>query len=82
VGISPGAPATDVLLAALKSSNIEERLGALSYLKRTPSDGIIKQIYGAMYTDDPELREAAFLTLWEIGASGYKLPHPTQFGFS
>ena len=82
VGISPGAPATDILLAALKSTKEEERLGALAYLKQVPSDGIIKQIYGAMYADDPELREAAFMTLWEIGASGYKLPHPTQFGFS
>jgi hypothetical protein len=35
-----------------------------------------------VYGDDPELREAAFTTLWEIGSSGYKLPHPTQFGFS
>jgi hypothetical protein len=47
-----------------------------------PTDGIIKQIYGAMYADDPELREAAYLTLWEIGTTGYKLPNPTQFGFS
>jgi HEAT repeat protein len=81
VGISPGAPATDILLAALKSTKEEERLGALAFLKQAPNDGIIKQIYSAMYTDDPELREAAFMTLWEIGASGYKLPHPTQFGF-
>jgi HEAT repeat protein len=82
VGISPGAPATDILLAALKSTKEEERLGALAYLKQVPSDGVIKQIYGVMYADDPELREAAYMTLWEIGASGYKLPHPTQFGFS
>jgi HEAT repeat protein len=82
VGISPGAPATDVLLAALKSSKEDVRLGALAYLKQTPNDGIVRQIYGAMYADDPELREAAFIALWEIGASGYKLPHPTQFGFS
>jgi HEAT repeat protein len=81
-GISPGAPATDIILAALKSPKDEERLAALAYLKQNPNDGIIKQIYGAMYGDDPDLREAAFLTLWEIGTSGYKLPHPTQFGFS
>jgi len=79
VGISPSAPATDVLIAALKSTKEDERLGALAYLKNVPSDGIVKQIYSAMYTDDPELREAAFMALWEIGASGYKLPHPTQF---
>ncbi len=82
VGISPGAPATDLLISALKSPKDEERLAALAYLKQRPTDGIVKAVYGAMYSDDPELREAAFLTLWEIGSSGYKLPHPTQFGFS
>ncbi len=82
IGISPGAPATDLLTLALKSPKEEERLAALEYLKQKPTDGIVKHIYGAMYGDDSELREAAFLTLSEIGSSGYKLPHPTQFGFS
>ncbi|MBI1794893.1 MAG: NACHT domain-containing protein [Chloroflexi bacterium] len=81
-GISPGSPATDVLVAALKSPKDEERLAALAYLKKSPSDGVIKQIYGAMYGDDTEVREAAYIALWEIGASGYKLPHPTQYGYS
>ena len=81
VGISPGAPATDVLLAALKSEKEEQRLAALDYLRRTPSDGVVTQLYGAMYGDDSDLRESAFYALWEIGASGQKLPHPTQFGF-
>ena len=82
VGVSPGAPATELLMMALKSPKQEDRLAALPYLKQKPTDGIIKQIYSAMYGDDSELREAAYLTLWEIGSSGYKLPHPTQFGFS
>ncbi len=81
VGISPGAPATDVLLAAMKSTKVEERLGALEYLKQHPSDGIVRAIYGEMFGNDSETREAAYLALWEIGASGYKLPHPSQFGF-
>ncbi|MGE5073987.1 MAG: HEAT repeat domain-containing protein [Anaerolineae bacterium] len=82
VGISPGAPATELLTSALKSPKPEQRLAALDYLKQRPTDGIMKQIYAAMYSDDAELREAAFTTLWEIGCAGYKLPHPTQFGFS
>ncbi len=56
-------------------------MAALSYVKTLPNDGVIKLIYGVMYADNPEAREAAYLSLWEIGASGYKLPHPTQFGF-
>ena len=82
VGISPGSPAIDVLLLALKSEDPDVRLASLPYLKRVPTEGVINQLYGAMYKDDPELREAAYNVLWEIGASGIKLPHPSQFGFS
>jgi HEAT repeat protein len=82
VGISPGTPATDVLLQALKSDDAETRLAALPYLKFVPSEGVVTQLYHAMYKDDPELREAAFNTLWEIGVSGIKLPDPTQLGLS
>jgi HEAT repeat protein len=80
IGISPGAQATDILLLALKSDDAEARLAALPYLKFTPSEGVVTQLYHAMYKDDPELREAAYNVLWEIGASGFKLPHPSQYG--
>lgn len=82
VGISPGTPATDILIQALKSDNAETRLAALPYLKFVPSEGVVTQLYHAMYKDDPELREAAYNTLWEIGTSGIKLPDPTQLGLS
>ncbi|HET7142804.1 MAG TPA: HEAT repeat domain-containing protein, partial [Anaerolineales bacterium] len=81
VGISPGAPATDILILALKSEDPDTRLAALPYLKFTPNEGVISQIYGALNKDDPELREAAYNVLWELGASGVKLPHPSQYGF-
>lgn len=81
MGISPGAPATDILLQALKSENPETRLAALPYLKHTPNEGVIAQIYSAMYGDDIELRDAAYNILWELGASGVKLPHPKQYGY-
>ena len=82
VGISPGSPATDILLSALKNGKEEERLAALSHLKKELTDGAIAGIYHAVYGDNPELREAAYASLWEIGTSGYKLPDPAQFGFS
>jgi HEAT repeat protein len=82
LGISPGRPATDLLLQALKDEDPDIRLAALPYLKQTPTEGVIGQLYNAMYKDDPELREAAYHILWEIGASGVKLAHPSQYGFS
>jgi HEAT repeat protein len=81
VGISPGVPATDVLLLALKSEDPETRLAALPYLKLTPNEGVIAQLYDAIYKDDPELRDAAYNILWELGTSGIKLPHPSQYGY-
>jgi HEAT repeat protein len=80
VGISPGSPATDILVSALKSQSSEIRLAALPYLKMTPTDGIVTQLYHAMYSDDPDLREAIYVALMEIAAGGVKLPHPSQFG--
>jgi HEAT repeat protein len=81
-GITPGTPATDLLISALKNGNEEERFAALQYLRKNLTDGAIMAIYHAMYGDNAELREACYAALWEIGASGYKLPDPTQFGFS
>jgi HEAT repeat protein len=81
MGISPGVPATDILLLALKSEDADTRLAALPYLKFTPNEGVIAQLYDAMYKDDPELREAAYNILWELGTSGVKLPHPSQYGY-
>jgi HEAT repeat protein len=80
VGISPGSPATEILVAALKSDVEEERLASLPYLKRTPSEGVVNSLVQAMYRDDPELREAVFLVLCELAAGGVKLPNPQQFG--
>jgi len=81
VGVSPGVPATDILLLALKSNDPEIRLGALPYLKSTPDEGVLVQLYNAMYADDPELREATYNILWELGTSGLKLPDPSQYGY-
>ncbi len=82
MGISPGVPATEILLLALKSEDSETRLAALPYLKNTPNEGVIAQLYDAMYREDPELRESVFNVLWELGISGVKLPHPSQYGYS
>jgi HEAT repeat protein len=80
MGIPRGGPSTDVLLSAFKQGDTEERLASLPYLKRVANEGIIAALYGAMYGEDPEVREAAFLAVEEISANGTKLPHPNQFG--
>jgi hypothetical protein len=82
VGISPGAPATALLIEALKSPHGDERLGAIDYLKLNPTEGVLKELYAAMFGGDFELREVAFQALWEIGASGYHLPDPAKYGMN
>lgn len=82
MGISPGAPATDVLMLALKSEDIEESLAALRYLKRKPSEGVINALYHAMSSGSIEMREAIFVVLVEIAASGVKLPNPRAYGLA
>jgi HEAT repeat protein len=79
-GIPKGGPATDVLLTAFKMGNTEQRLAAIPYLKRVANEGILGALYNAMYGEDPEVREAAFYAVQEIGANGLRLPHPNQFG--
>ena len=80
MGVSPGVPATDVFLLALRGQELEYRLAAMPYLKFTPSESVLTGLYESMFTDEPELRETAYNTLWEMGAYGVKLPNPAQFG--
>lgn len=80
MGISPGAPATDLLLNALKSEDIDQSLAALPYLRNNPSEGVINALYHAMYGKNIAMREAVFLTLNEIAASGVTLPNPKAYG--
>lgn len=82
VGITPGAPAIDILLTALKNGTSDERLAALAYLKRAPNEGVIKALYESLHNDDVEIREASYQTLWEIASDGVPLPNPVQFGLA
>ncbi len=80
MGIPRGSSGADVLATAFRFGNTEERLAALPYLKPVANEGIIGALYAGVYGEDPEVREAAFLAVQEIGANGVHLPHPNQFG--
>ena len=80
LGVSPDKPATDLLLAALRSGTEEEQLAALSYLRMMPSEGVFGVLYQAMYGGNLELREAVFRTFWEMAARGVNVPDPQKFG--
>ena len=79
-GISPDKPPTDLLLLALKSDEPEERLAALAYLRMVPTEGVFGALYHAMYSGEPELREAVFRIFSEMATRGVEVPDPAQFG--
>jgi HEAT repeat protein len=81
-GIMPGDKATDLLLKALKSGTIEEKLGALIYLSRETDEGIIREIYEITYNEQGPLRQAALYALWYISIGGTAMPSPVKYGFS
>jgi HEAT repeat protein len=82
MGISPGVPVTDLLVKALKDGNTDERLGALNRLKHTQSEGVIKNMYEAVHSNDSELRETAYQAIWELASGGMPLPDPAQYGLA
>ena len=79
-GYSTRRPRHRCAAQRIQTGETEERLAALPYLKRVANEGIIGALYNAMYGEDPEVREAAFYAIEEIGANGIKIPHPNQFG--
>ncbi len=80
MGIPRGGSAGDVLATAFRFGTTEERLAALPFIKPVANEGIIGALYAGVYGEDPEVREASFLAIQEIGANGTRLPHPNQFG--
>jgi hypothetical protein len=80
VGVTPDKPPTDLLLAALKSDSIDERIASLYYLRTMPVEGVFGALYQAMYAGNPELREAVYYTISEMAARGVHVPDPVQYG--
>lgn len=77
LGLSAVQPATDVLLLALKSGTVEDQMATPRYLKNTPEENVIQAVYGTFYDDQPELKDAALLTIWNWALNGIKLPGPS-----
>lgn len=79
-GITPGVPATNIFLMAFKEDNPDIRSAALNYLKYTPSEGVLSELYKQYYGDDPEAQEEIYQALTSIAYNGANLPNPRQFG--
>jgi HEAT repeat protein len=80
MGISPGQIANDILMMAFKSENEDEQRAALSYLRHTPSEGIISTLYQLYFGPKTDLRETIYHVLREYAQGGTQLPEPMQYG--
>lgn len=80
MGVSPGQPATDLFLLALKDSNREYLQPALNYLRYSPNENVIAALYQHLYGTDPDAKEAVFQVLLFMALGGASLPEPRQFG--
>lgn len=80
IGVTPGEPATDLLLLALKDENPEYRQAALHYLRHTPTEAVLAALYPHLFGTDDEMRDGVFRVLQEMAMSGARLPSPRQFG--
>lgn len=79
-GVTPGAPATEIFLLALKDEDFEVRSAAINYLRYTPNEGVLSAFYQKFYSGDPEAREEIYRALCDIAYAGTLLPHPMQYG--
>ena len=71
MGVSPGLPAENLLRKALREGTEEQKLAALDYLRLHGNAEDIPLILAIQQNFPGELREAAFNTLWHLGAAGF-----------
>jgi HEAT repeat protein len=79
-GITPGVPATDVLLLAFKDENPDMRSAALRYLRYTPNEGVLRALYDKFFVSDSETKEEIYRALADMAYNGVAMPHPMQYG--
>ena len=70
IGIAPGKPAENLLVAALAEGSSEQQIAALDYLKLHPIDEAFPLVNEILEQGSDDLQEAAFNTLWYNAAAG------------
>jgi HEAT repeat protein len=80
MGVTPGEPATDLFLLALKDDNPEYQQAGLHYLRHSPTEGVLAALYPHLFGTDAEMRDGVFQVLQQMALGGARLPPPMQFG--
>ncbi len=80
MGVAPDQPAVEILLQAVKSGTVEEKLAAFAYLAQTPepSRRLVETVTDALSSGDPHIVEAACAALWTLSLASPHLPGPQR----
>ncbi|MEI7845767.1 MAG: HEAT repeat domain-containing protein [Chloroflexota bacterium] len=77
-GVTPGQPATDILLKALKDPNRDLFLPALHLLRNSPNEEVLSSVYLFLNSMESYQRDAVYHMLTDIALNGTTLPYPNQ----
>lgn len=78
LGVAPGRAALEMLRRALSTGKPEEKVAALEALAWLEAPELSFDVYQALNSAEPVLRDTAYETLWHLAASGAELPAPSQ----
>jgi hypothetical protein len=78
MGIAPGKPAENLLLAALSEGSTLQQLAALNYLSQKPNEDALPILYSLLDTGSIEIQDAIFNTLWFYSSSGMEIGSPSN----
>ena len=76
-GVSPNQPATSILLKALETGTIDEKIASINYLRQIQDDVVISALFKVVLEEVGPVQESGLYALWYLSFCGVKLPTPT-----
>jgi hypothetical protein len=80
LGVAPGPGGLEMLRRAFNKGSPEEKLAAMEAIAWLGEEELSLELYQALHSSEPYLRDAAYEALWRFQAAGLDLPAADQFG--
>ena len=78
MGVTPGQPSTDILFLALKDKTADFFKPALAFLRNTPTEEVLAEMYKYLESQDISQKEAVYQVLSYLALGGITLPRPNK----
>ncbi len=82
LGVAPGPAGLEMVRRALTAGTEDEQLAALEAIGWLGAEDLAMELYQALRSPQPHVRDTAFEALWRLRASGASIPSPASFGLS